>query len=236
MSETKILPPKGRTPGTSVPESPWFDWLAVLKARAPLRQVLDIGACHGGWFPTWFELGAERIVAAEPIPECYRQICTAYGNDPHITTLHLAVSDMPGELRNVNVHNCWTLEPEHGNKLDRALEFRDKPAFDVELDTVDAICERTNLAPDFIKIDTDGYDARVMRGARSALAKRPIIMIEVSYLPSVIGDCCECMVRDFFELGYRAQSVVTGEIFNDARALMRKYPWDTSWDVLLLPR
>lgn len=206
------------------------------QARGAFIDVIDAGANTGGYVSAWLSHGANRVIAIEPVPDCFAQLSTLYAEDPRVLTMQLAVSDAPGKLVAQNVHNCWTLLPEGSRVLDRALDYKGRPPFDVELDTIDHICSVVGASPRFMKIDVDGYDARAMRGARATIERcRPLIMLEMSYLPSILGDCCECMVRDALAPGYRMQQVHDGRIFDDARSFMRVFPWDTSFDVLLWP-
>lgn len=214
------------------------DWPRVLFSDYQIRNVLDVGANVGGFIDLWLEHGATTVHAIEPEPTTYAGLEARYRDDPRVTTHKLGVSDAEGELVGVNVYNCWTLRPEASKQLDRAIEFVGKPPFDVELTTIDRFCGLHHFVPDFIKIDVDGYDARALRGARAILAEfRPVLMLEVSYLPFFIGDCCECMIRGLFDLGYTLASLADfGKVYNDAREFMRTFPWDTSYDVICEPR
>lgn len=54
----------------------------------------------------------------------------------------------------------------------------------VETDTVDNFCRNHSTAPTFIKIDTEGADYRVIRGARKTIERfRPAIITEFGYDP-----------------------------------------------------
>ena len=219
-----------------------LDWTSIIR-RHGVTAALDVGANIGGFLETWMELGAREVVAVEPVPECFQMLVQRFGSDPRVRAFQIGVSDVPGKLDGLNVHNCWTLLPDlknggtptdHG--VGRALEFVGKPSFAVEFTTIDQLLDRLHFAPDFIKIDVDGYDAKALRGAHVYLAARhPLVMLEISYLPKLLGDDCEAMIRGIFDLGYRIVSVVTGAVFDDVGSFMKIYPWHTSFDVLLLP-
>lgn len=54
----------------------------------------------------------------------------------------------------------------------------------VETDTVDNFCRAHFVAPTFIKIDTEGADYRVIRGAHQAIERyRPAIILEFGFHP-----------------------------------------------------
>lgn len=219
-----------------------LDWTGVIR-RHGCRQTLDVGANVGGFVSTWLDLGADRVLAVEPVPSCFDALVATYGQDPRVTALKLGVSDAVGSKRDLNVHNCWTLLPDLGtggkptdHKVGRALEFVGKPAFDVTFTTIDALLAEQSFAPDFIKIDVDGYDAKALRGAHNYLSTRhPLVMVEISYLMKLVGDDCEQMIKDIFTLGYTMTSVVTAQRFTSAKEFMPVFPWRTSFDVLLEP-
>ena len=220
--------------------APVKDWPRSVFVEREIRNVLDVGANIGGYVNLWLEHGATMVHAIEPEPTSYATLVAKFAGDARVQTHKLGVSDARGELRDVNVYNCWTLKPEADRTLDRAIEFVGKPPFDVELTTIDAFCQLHHFVPDLVKIDVDGYDAKALRGARAILDEfRPVVMLEVSYLPFFVGDCCECMIRGIFELGYTITSIVDpakpGPTYTDARSFMRTFPWDTSYDVLLMP-
>jgi len=212
-----------------------LDWTPIIKSFG-IREVVDAGANLGGWIPLWFDCGATRVIAIEPVPDCFAKLITKHGEDPRVHALRLGVSDAPGQLSKLNVHNCWTLLPEGTKKLARALEYVDVPSFDVTFDTIDAICEREKIRPNFLKIDVDGYDVRALRGARDVLKRRPLIMLEVSCLPkNALGDDYPALLEEMISMGYRIQHFLTGEIFTKLKDFMPVFPWHTSFDVFLLP-
>jgi len=224
---------------------PRAGWDRELFARHKIKRVLDVGANYGGFVTGWLGCGASQVHAIEPVPECFDALSKLFERDPRVVCHRLGVSDEPGTIERANVFHCWTLLPDGtrngaGMQIDPAVDFKGKPSFDVELDTIDSLLARWDFEPDFIKIDVDGYDARALRGAREYLARRrPVLMLELAYHPEFLGDCVECMVRSVYDLGYTMRCL---NDLNDGRPLetlkdmMRIYPWDTSFDVICEPR
>ncbi len=222
-------------PDTGKPGPP-LGWDRLLFEAYGIRDVLDVGANIGGFVGTWLEKGARLVHAIEPVPGVHAQLSAAFAGDPRVRCHRLGVSDVPGDLTDVNVFNCWTLLPEASRRLDRAVEFVGAPPFSVELTTIDELCERWRFVPDFIKIDVDGYEVKALRGARRIIAaRRPVILLELSYLPDALGDCCECMVSDLFRAGYVMTLLDGGKRLVSVKDVMRLYPWDTSFDVICEP-
>jgi FkbM family methyltransferase len=51
----------------------------------------------------------------------------------------------------------------------------------VPVDTLDEFCDRHDIRPDFIKVDVEGFEYRVLEGAREILTRwRPPILIELN--------------------------------------------------------
>lgn len=205
------------------------------------RRVLDVGANLGKTVAMWLEYGVEKVYALEPVPDVYVELAKRFAGDPRVVEWMIAASDSEGVAQDMNIKNCWTLMPHGDAALDPALEYAGAPPFSVAFTRIDRLLSEQGLEPDLIKIDVDGYEARALRGARGyLLRRRPPIVLEVSYLPSFVGDCCECMIRRLFEIGYKSIERLgpgwsEGPRYTDARAFMRVFPWDTSFDVLVHP-
>lgn len=218
------------------------DWLAELIAKYQVKRALDVGANVGGWIEPWLGHGVAEIHAIEPVPSCMAEMRAKYGTDPRVHLHQVGVSDVPVKLSHVNVHNAWSLVSEGdatAKTLGRALDFVDVPSFDVELVTIDDFLDCYDFAPDLIKIDVDGYDAKALRGAERYLRKRhPPVIFEMSFLPKFYGDDCEAMVGHVFDLGYVITRAFASWIdparhFRTAAEFMVVFPWDTSFDVIL---
>ena len=216
---------------------PGADWARRLFQTYDVKDVLDVGANVGGWLATWFASGARRAHAIEPVPEVFEVLHQAYKDDDRVTLHRRGVSDRPAQIKDQNIYNCWSLLPQGSTKLDAALEFKDKPPFDVDLVTIDDLLSETGFAPDFIKIDVDGYDVRALRGGRSYVSRRlPVMMIEVSGLPKMLGDDCESMIRDLYDMDYVLTNINEGQRYDSAADFMKIFPWHTSWDAICEPR
>ncbi len=77
---------------------------------------------------------------------------------------------------------------------------------DVLVTSLDRFCEDHNLAPELIKIDVDGYEGKVLRGAERVLRKiRPVILLELhkdaKQRDGISRSACAAML---FDAGYSA--------------------------------
>jgi FkbM family methyltransferase len=211
-------------------------WDRDLFARRRIRRVLDVGANIGGFIPAWLTHGAEIVHAIEPVPSCFEKLHDRFRFDPRVVCHQIGVSAERERLHDVNVFNAWTLQRNDAKTFHRAFDFVTTPPFDVELQPIDFLLERWGFAPDFIKIDVDGYDVRALRGARDYIqSHRPVLMLEISYMPEVaLGDCYACELRLLRDHGYQFTTVNGGRRL-DWKDLLRAFPWDSSYDLICEP-
>ncbi len=209
-------------------------------ARAGVRNVLDVGANVGDMTQMFLDAGAVNVGCIEPIPDIFAKLQARFVDEPRVWVANLAVTDAAdvalhgGVLRDQSVFNCYTLRTAGDAALESSPDYRHKPPFDIQLSTIDWLAPR--LQPDFIKIDVDGYEAKAMRGARETIhTLRPVIMLEISYLPKIFGDSCEDMMAVAFSGDYIAESMFDGSIYTSAADFMQVFPWNTSFDIVLWP-
>lgn len=138
----------------------WKDDLAAIE-RIPLESnsvVLDIGA-NIGVTARLFARRAGWVHAFEPSPRALRLLRA--NALPNILVHPIALSDFDGVAR---------FEERHDLDLS---SFSDQGIV-VSVRTVDSFL----LQPDFIKVDVEGFEQQVLRGARETLKRSPVIMFE----------------------------------------------------------
>jgi FkbM family methyltransferase len=142
--------------------------------------AVDVGANVGA-----FSLLASRLVgrdgkvlALEPVPENYRCLCRTLGLNrlANVAPFELAIGDTRGSLRLSLSDNPGG----HSAVLDRGDQH-----IEVPMATLDEVCAEQELERlDFLKIDVEGFEPEVVRGARESLARfRPVIAAAAYHLP-----------------------------------------------------
>ena len=131
--------------------------------------ALDIGANVGCYAVMFGQRVAPdgHVFAFEPAPTAYRGLARHIAlNDLEtlVTPVPVAVSDHVGKGRLV------TTGPIGTDHLAIATATETGPTTDVEVTTIDAFCERQGIAPDLIKVDVEGVELAVLRGARRTIA------------------------------------------------------------------
>lgn len=134
----------------------------------PGGLVFDIGAHVGDRTASFRRLGA-RVVAVEPQPAAMRALRLIHGRDRGVALEQVALSAAPGRLRlHLNTANptvstassdfiarAATAQGWRGERWDGAVE--------VGVLTLDQLIARHG-APDFVKIDVEGFEDRVLEG------------------------------------------------------------------------
>jgi len=162
-------------------------WLKV----ADVRTVIDVGA-HNGEFSSAAHsiLHNARIYAFEPLPECCDKIRKTLGKTGFLEVFQVAVGDESGSvtfwrsnfskassiLRMSNLHQAafpWSARNE---------------AIEVPLKSLDEFADTLELQPKtLLKIDVQGFEDRVLRGASQILNKVDFVIVEVSVAPLYDG-------------------------------------------------
>jgi len=175
-------------------EDPSFDdiWLReVYYPYKPRRKdvVFDIGA-HMGFFTAKVARHVKEVIAFEPDPYNFRFLLT---NIKH------------NELSNVRAFNYALGERDCNTFLKRGYGYgrtkvtESNTGYKVKMKTLDTLVKEQEITPGVIKLDTEGYEIKVLHGARFTLARfRPKLVIACYHYPKEPED----VVKYLSELGF----------------------------------
>ncbi len=146
-----------------------IEYHAFKACLKPGGVVLDIGANAGNYSLLFGRCVGPtgKVFAFEPAPEAFAGLVRHIqlnALDSVVFPLQAAVSDQPGEAS--FIANGF----QGGNRLsglDEAIPA--EVAVRVPCVTVDDFCAAKKIAPDFIKIDVEGFELAVLRGARQII-------------------------------------------------------------------
>lgn len=190
-------------------------WVLGLEYTRECHTFVDVGA-HIGHY-CWNAMGAfKRIYAFEPVPEnfrCLRDNILNRGKTlkrkPKVYLYNAAVGDCLGSAKlkyadpsNGKNSGAWELsENGEGREIDTAILTLD----DLKIDRVD-----------LIKIDTQGWESRVLDGARETIERdKPALIVEVVN-NHVLNDP---LVKKVVGMGYRAYAITQKDmIFQPMRS------------------
>ena len=132
----------------------------------PGDVVFDVGANLGAYtllFAQWVGTSG-RVFAFEPAPapfEGLTQLVDVNGVSSRVTVVKAAVSAADGTA---------TFLAEGVDGASRLVDAARRGAVTVPTVTIDTVCRRENVAPRVIKIDAEGAELDVLRGARGTIA------------------------------------------------------------------
>jgi FkbM family methyltransferase len=147
-----------------------------------------------------------RHIAFEPIPALADELVSAF---PGVDCRRLAVGAAPG-----TAEFCHFTELDGWSGLRRSPQISDergRPQYiEVQVSTLDV--ELRDVSPSVVKIDVEGAELEVLRGACEVLARaRPVVIFEHDAAAAQLYEARSEVVWDALEqLGYRVFTV-TGE-------------------------
>jgi len=177
--------------------SMWLDWdLAVsllghdskivrlyeLLLNSPFRPrvFFDVGANYG-LHSLLFAMQGVRTVSFEPNPQCHdylRQVAKLNHLNCDVQSLALGEKEDSVELLFPN-GETWLGSVDLGVQSALTKQFSSFSKIRIARTTLDAFVERSGNVPDLIKIDTEGSELNVLKGARLVLAEHhPAIVFE----------------------------------------------------------
>ena len=180
---------------------------AFLKHLLPTLErgiLLDVGANHGSYARFLHQLRPDLpVIAFEPHPRSYA-LLLQNAKLENVELVNLALSDVAGS---VHLYDFASDDGSTQASLSRdAVALFDANVVEHEvgcttLDQFAAVRGLDRIA--FLKVDTEGFDINVLRGARRLLAERRIGAIQFEFIPANI--VTRVTMRDFFEVlaGYR---------------------------------
>jgi FkbM family methyltransferase len=137
--------------------------------------------------------------------------------------VHCAVGDKPGKARTRRVvfHPSSSLlvcNEEVGRRLGHNMTalYEDEQE-EVRVETLDKLCfDYDIIAPDLLKIDVQGYEARVLKGAPNILARTERVVIEIILAHHYDGQSDPQEIRELLAAGgLRFSKELNRDIFPD---------------------
>lgn len=178
-------------------EEPVFETFRSL--LEPGMTVFDIGANFGLYaVVAGRTVGPQgKVFAFEPatVREVLADHVRLNGVEDRVEVVPMVVTDEPGEAE------FWEPEDARLASVSRAAAERNQSstAHTERATSVDAFCEARHVVPDVLKIDVEGAEASVLRGARRFLERRRgTLILEVH--PWVLADLGEDEGRLFDDL------------------------------------
>jgi FkbM family methyltransferase len=166
------------------------------------RFFIDVGANAGHWAAMFLHGAGPEIAGLcfEPSPSMLPTLRAALLRWPNVEVVEAAIGDQPAQL---------TLHAHRGSSEGSTLtESRDpNPDLDVvvPVTTLDVECESRGWSEvDMLKIDAEGFDFKVLRGAAGLIKARRIQVIQFEYGDrwAYAGDTLAAAIRFLRDSGY----------------------------------
>ncbi len=176
-----------------------LDPFVDMKKRIPensFKVVFDVGANDGRSAVQFLpEFSAATIYCFEPVRSTFEELESSMGSNKRVKSFNLALGSSEGEAvveKNENSRcNQLSLEiaPENSGET-------------VTVSTLDIFCEQHNIPQiDFLKIDTEGFDLEVLKGAEKYINDHKIsfLQIEASMNPHNVKHVAFETFKSFLE-------------------------------------
>ncbi len=210
-------------------------WDAYQKCmdQATCRVAVDAGANDGGYTHT-LRLNHFSVHAFEPVPWMFEKLMEKHRNDPQVFANNLGLSDQPEYIEGVTVTGVWTIAKPGAPNLSVNADQGGR-LFDMNTMTLDYYLGDTRIG--LLKLDVDGYEPKVLKGAeKTILRDRPPILCELGHWIIKMGHDPREFIENIFRLGYVISPMDGNRIYRTWAEVQPEYPYDTTFDVMLLPK
>ena len=157
---------------------PWIHDLGI-------KMVLDIGGNVGRFSKTIEYLFPEaKIIAFEPLPSCHDKMVTLMGDYQRFSSYNVGLGDEESvmEMEESNHNPSSSLLPMgeiHKDAFPFAKGGKKKKVAIRRLDNMEA--ELNMEYPMMIKVDVQGFEAKVIAGGTNVFSKAKILLLELSF-------------------------------------------------------
>ena len=172
----------------------------VLKRLAPanLKTVFDVGANVGEYTKAALAAFPEaKVHAFEVAPETAKELSTNLDSEiaaGRVKLMTYGLSDVPGTLE-------MYYYPENNQLTSYSKRHPEYESvkFTADISTLDAYCEEAGIdAVDFLKIDIEGHEFKVIQGGANLFTKGGVAALQFEFGAFNTGS--KFIVRDYYEL------------------------------------
>lgn len=195
------------------------------------ETFIDVGANIGSVaLPVAQLLGPKgQVIAIEPSDIAINRLQTNLSLNPslcnNVELVHAFVSDKPDRTAS-SVYSSWKISgfnpfdrhPHHAGRL--------QPAEKAQTITLDEFTAARNLSPDWLKIDVDGHECEVLRGAiRLLQEERPKLLLEIcNYTLESRGEDLHQLMEILWTAGYEVRNLNLKALPTGARWAQKLIP------------
>jgi FkbM family methyltransferase len=189
--------------------------ILLSKVLPKARLIVDVGANIGDWTQACLQLNPEvKILAFEASPETAKTFEIRFYENENVTFFNFGLGEKDGFFEfydhgtNAESSGFYSREGSVGRKHDRVIRAEMR-----RLDSIEELRGADSI--DFVKIDTEGSEMGVMRGATEFLENHRIRLLQFEYGGAWID--ARLFLVDAFELlssyGYLIGRICPKEIW-----------------------
>lgn len=154
-------------------------------AAYDINTVIDVGA-HAGEFARMIRrtLPGAQIISFEPLGEPFRELAASMRGDANFQAFNFALGEREGR---VEMHkNEWTqsssLLPMAELHKQAFTYTRNETTEEIEIRRLDDAVRDIRLRPEIlVKLDTQGYEDKVILGGEEVISKARLVVAETSF-------------------------------------------------------
>jgi len=153
--------------------------------RHDIRTVVDVGANTGQFAREYLALFPRaRVMSYEPLASAFEGLSQWAATEPRVTAFNVAVGDAEGKLQmyeHVHQNVSSSLLPVTQTSIDIWPAQAEQRRVDVRVATLDELLRGAPLDREvLVKLDVQGYEDRVIRGAGQTLRQATAAIVEVN--------------------------------------------------------
>lgn len=173
--------------------------------------VVDVGAHHGQFALLARELFPHStIFCIEPLPDAVNRLRAVVGDDDRVNVLATAAAAEEGrrQLHVSRKTDSSSLLPILKPYVDAFPGTEEARVLDVEANTLDSVLRGKIRRPCLLKVDAQGGELEVLRGAQDLLADVDVAYVECSFVEFYRGQpLADEVIRAFLSTGLRLDGV-----------------------------
>jgi FkbM family methyltransferase len=181
-----------------------LNWLRLFLKTHGINQpyFFDVGANQGKYSSTLLSLyPLARVFAFEPNPHTFGQLKELSQANPNLFTFNTAVGSTIGEMK--LYYRTDNTSSVHATTYKEVLTeihgYTDVQKLSVMVNTLDAFCYQNNIDHiDLLKIDTEGHEIQVLRGAENILKTGIVKCVQFEFNEMNIHS--RVFLRDFVQV------------------------------------
>lgn len=172
--------------------------LKRLGARSDIKTVFDVGANRGDWADLALKtFPCAHVHAFEIVPETFGHLHARFANSTNVSANGFGLSDAEGAI------NVYFSSEKHGiatcvEGFSEAFHKYTPKSQAVSVITGDRYCHENKIESiDFLKIDVEGLEPKVLQGFNGMLRSEKIEIIQFEY--GYLNIDTHFLLKDFYE-------------------------------------